>query len=77
MGEELNEVRTLTLPEAAAVTGICKTTLKKFIDSGELSAVNISKTKRDCWRLTVGDIKRFFDSRRNQHPQSRVAKSYF
>lgn len=56
----------LTPPQIAALLGCGDDSVRSFINSGELRAVNTSLGDRPRWRISPEDFARFCESRSNK-----------
>ena len=70
--EEVNEYMTtqekpLTIPQIAAQKRVCRTTVRQWIESGELPATDVRRSGSDHaqWRIEPSDLEAFFKNRQN------------
>lgn len=65
----------LSVPEIALQLGLSKPTIRAYIDSGELPAVNLGAANKIVWRVCADDLRRFLEARasRSAAEQARVS----
>ncbi len=59
------DCRFLTPPQVAKILGVSKEHVVKYIDTGELQAMNTSLGDRPRWKVNPIDLESFVKSRMN------------